>query len=57
MDIDGDIDEDLCWLSASTSALKCSYRSVNPSTHNIEMSAPQSVYNFNYSILQLKCRL
>lgn len=50
VDIDGDIDEDLCWLSGSASVLKCSYRSVNPNTHSIQMSAPQSVYNFNYSV-------
>ena len=45
LDIDGDADNDLCWLGSKASALKCSYRSTNPSnpasSQSIVMSAPK----------------
>ncbi len=51
MDIDGDIDNDLCWLSTTDNALKCAYRSTNESNQTVELSAPQTLYSFNYPLL------
>lgn len=50
IDIDGDADNDLCWLPVSSSVLKCSYRSTNPSNQSVVMSAPQTVHELNYDV-------
>ncbi|MGS2717042.1 RHS repeat-associated core domain-containing protein [Eionea flava] len=49
IDIDGDLDNDLCWLSVNTAGYRCSYRSINPQSKVLEFSPPKTLLALNYS--------
>jgi len=41
VDIDGDFDQDLCWVSESQLGLTCQYASTDPSTKELSYGSPQ----------------
>lgn len=47
IDVDGDFDQDFCWVSQSQKAFTCKYASTDPYTKELEFSQPEALIDLS----------